>query len=796
MNNFISSELIELEALVCAHCGLPAFKNIVENGHYYCCYGCKTAHSFLSETIACPIPNFGTGLENDDLSYLDKPEILEKWTIGKTGNSIRVRFQIPGIHCASCVQVLERLYLRKHGVVASQVNFLKKELEVSFQPEALTFSQLVQYISGLGYKPNLAEPGNESQNKQKSETGNWTLRLAVAGFCSANIMLLSFPEYLGLEDSEYRHFFGWINLIVAMPAVFFSGWIYFQSVINAFTKRVLNIDVPIGVGMLATLVLSLYEIISQTGSGYFDSLTGLIFFLLIGRWVQSRTFEFLSFERDFKSYFPLSIVRILGAKEEQILSSEVKAGDILKIRNGEIIPCDGIMLNGNALIDYSFVTGESRQEKVEIGLKLMAGGKQTSGAIAMLAEREMSRSQLTTLWNNPVFQKEGKPLLRSFTDSVAYYFTPVILIFAASVALFWAFVDPSKSLYAFLSVLIIACPCTLSLAYPIALGNAMRIWGKSGFFLKNADVVERLAQTKTLVFDKTGTLTNHLGIAVSYIGEALSEKEIEACSILFSSSQHPLSQAISQYLQVKSNEEIIEFSEEKGNGISGICYGLLLKAGSAKWLKVEESQVEGSVVFLSINEKPVGRFEIKAKPFPFVEKMLGTLSQIFKLHLLSGDRVQGQEFWSNLFQKLKGKVSFGQNPENKLAYIEELQAKGEKVSMIGDGLNDAGALRQANVGIAIAANSHQFTPGSDAILLADNINLLPNFLSHAKNTMAVVKFCFLLSVIYNVVGLSFAVRGDLQPIVAAILMPLSSLTVVLVAWVGTGMKFRNQAEPN
>lgn len=772
--------------LICAHCGLPAFEHIEENGKYFCCNGCKTAFSFFGTNETCTIPEETEKPSTQKLDYLDNPEIVKKWTIGQKDNYVRVRLQLPAIHCASCVQILERLYLKKHGILTSQVNFLSKEIEVTFQPDVIRFSELVAYLGQLGYPPSLTDPSQSNEKKSVfTESTRLTIRMAVAGFCAGNIMLLSFPEYLGLDDLSYRHFFGWLNLVLALPALFFSGWVYFKSVYNAIAYRILNIDVPIGVGMIATLILSMYEIISQTGSGYFDSLTGLIFFLLIGRWVQNRTHQFLSFERDFKSYFPLSITRLQEEQEEQVLSTEIKSGDRLKIHFGEIIPCDGLLEQGFGLVDYSFVTGESTPIRLSPGDRVLAGGRQTGGILIMKAEQEMSRSQLTSLWNNPAFQKEGKPPLRSFTDAVARYFTPIILVFAVSVAGFWLVADSSKSLHAFLSILIIACPCTLSLSYPIALGNTMRIWGKWGFFIKNSEVVERLAQVKTLVFDKTGTLTHRLGVRVEYLGKELSEQEKAAVLAVLSASKHPLSQAIVGFIGSKRMQPVFDFHEEKGMGVQGMSLDRLIRAGSAEWVGMSELEAKSSVVYISINGTPMGRFEIEAAPHGFVNQMLQDLSQNFGLHLLSGDHANGQDFWKTLFQGIHGKTAFGQTPESKLHYIQSLQKDGQSVAMIGDGLNDAGALRQADAGIALATDAHQFTPGSDAILIADQLPLLPKLFAQARYTLSVVRFSFGLSVVYNLIGLGFAVRGDLQPIVAAILMPLNSLTMVLVAWMGT-----------
>lgn len=743
----------------------------------------------MKEEQVCQIPESNENEPKVDLAFLDHPDVWKKWVTASKNSVFTVRLQVPSIHCASCVQVLERLYMRKSGILVSRVHFLTRELEISFQPALIKFSELVQYLRQLGYGPSLADP-QQFGNKRKalSESTKITIRMAVAGFCAGNIMLLSFPEYLGLEDLAFRHFFGYLNLILALPAVFFSGWVYFKSVYNALIHKVLNIDVPIGVGMLATFILSLYEIISQTGSGYFDSLTGLIFFLLMGRWVQNRTYQYLSFERDFRSYFPLSITRMAENGEETILSSEIKPGDFLRIHFGEIIPCDGLLVDGLGKIDYSFVSGESILTNLKKGERVLAGGKQMGGSILVKAEQELSRSQLTNLWNNPVFQKEGKPPLQSFTDTVAYYFTPVILVFATMVAGFWLFADPSKSLHSFLAILIIACPCTLALSYPIALGNAMRIWGKWGFFLKNVEVVERLAQVETLVFDKTGTLTQKLGVEVRFYGKELNEDEKHAIFSVLSNSRHPLSQSVVSWFEIPKPEQVEDFNEVEGKGVEGKVGKIWVRAGSANWVGNEEVHVAGSMVFVSINGENRGFFEIKAAPHPFVEAMLESLSKRFSLNMLSGDREQEQSYWQTLFARWGGYCGLGLSPEEKLAQIENWQKAGWKVGMIGDGLNDSGALRKADIGIALAGNAHQFTPGSDAILLAEKLPLLPQFLQHARKTLKVVRFSFLLSVIYNIIGLTFAVRGDLQPIVAAILMPLNSLTMVVVAWVGSNRK--------
>jgi Cu+-exporting ATPase len=275
---------------------------------------------------------------------------------------------------------------------------------------------------------------------------------------------------------------------------------------------------------------------------------------------------------------------------------------------------------------------------------------------------------------------------------------------------------------------------------------------------------------------------------VDYIGIPLTELENQAVANVVSGSTHPLSRAISSYLSLKTTDGIQSFREEKGLGIKGVWNNIQVTAGSALWTDAStrnQNAEEGSVIHIRISKEYKGYFLVRSSPLPFVANLIHKLGLGYNLHMLSGDHIQGQKYWEKLFARYSGASHFQQNPEEKLAFIKNLQSKGETVAMVGDGLNDAGALRQADAGIAIATDAHQFTPGSDAILLADHLPLLPAFLEMTKKTMQIVRFCFLVSLVYNGIGLSFAIMGKLEPIVAAILMPVSSLSVVLIAWLAT-----------
>ncbi|MEY4539705.1 MAG: hypothetical protein RLZZ306_1462, partial [Bacteroidota bacterium] len=532
-----------------------------------------------------------------------------------------------------------------------------------------------------------------------------------------------------------------------------------------------------------------YQVVFKNGAGYFDSLTGLIFFLLIGKWFQQKTYNFLSFERDYKSYFPMAVTRLLFGKEESISISELKKGDKILIRNGELIPSDSMLYRGNACIDYSFVTGESIPEKRQLGDFLYAGGRQVGSTLEMEVLKDVSQSYLTQLWNNDTFQKEQESRIKTFSNLVGKYFTFGVLTLAFSVATYWYFQDSSRMLNAFVSILIIACPCTLSLSYPFALGNGLRLLGKQHFYLKNGEVIEQMANCNTIVFDKTGTITKPENSASLFKGNRqLSTFEEQLVASLVSNSIHPISVKIKHLLSQNQYLLMNNFKEILGKGIEGDFEGLNIKLGSKEWIDGAEKQTDfsiktSSVAHLAINNQYLGHFEILNNYREGIEDTIKKLTQNYDTFLLSGDNDSERNRLENVFHVKKNLV-FNCSPQDKLLFIKKLQSKGKKVIMVGDGLNDAGALKQADIGIAVTENTLNFTPMSDAILKAEQLKNLPKYLNYSTFGMKLIKFSYGFSLLYNCIGLSFAIQGNLPPIVAAILMPLNSITLVGIASLG------------
>ena len=393
-------------------------------------------------------------------------------------------------------------------------------------------------------------------------------------------MFLSFPEYFDLSTGEqefwlekFKIVFRWLMFSFSVPVVVYSGRDYFISAYKGMRSGLLNIDVPIAIGVAVLFLRSTIDIIFDWGSGFFDSLTGLVFFLLLGKYFQQKTYSFLSFERDYKSYFPIAVTRLIKelsgkTTEEQAEVYDIKKGDRLLIRNSELIPVDAILIKGNARIDYSFVTGEAESIFRQSGDKIFAGGKQQDGLLEIEVLKPVEQSYLTQLWSNEVFSKDSVNFFQSLTDSIGKRFTIVVLSIAFISTLFWLYYDPTKAFNVFTAVLIVACPCAIALASPFTLGNLLRIFGRNKLYLKEASVIEQIADVDTVVFDKTGTLTTNKKSNITYEGQALSEAEIDLLSSALRASNHPLSRAVYEIFDKKNSTQVLdEFSEETGKGI-------------------------------------------------------------------------------------------------------------------------------------------------------------------------------------------------------------------------------------
>jgi Cu+-exporting ATPase len=785
-----------MNTTLCYHCGDSCENTTIKlEEKHFCCNGCKTVYEIFSENdLTCyydlqenpgAIPTEIAG----KYDFLENKEIQDKLLEFNDDRTQIVTLYIPHIHCSSCIWVLENLHKLNEKINSSQVDFPKKTVRISFDAELTSLKEMVLLLSTIGYEPYISLEDYESGKKKVDRS--LIYKLGIAGFAFGNVMFLSFPEYFEVDGfwlEQYKKIFRWLMFVFSLPVVFYAANDYFISAYKGLRSKILNIDVPIALGVSVLFIRSSIEIIFDLGTGFFDSLTGLVFFLLLGKFFQQKTYNFLSFERDYKSYFPIAVTRILSNKrEENVQIYDVKKGDRLLIRHQELIPVDGILINGNAQIDYSFVTGEAEPVSKKSGDKIFAGGKQLSGILEMEVLASVSQSYLTQLWSNDVFKNDKTSSFKTLTDKISKNFTIIVLSIAMLSTIFWLFLDASKALNVFTAVLIIACPCAIALAAPFTLGNLLRIFGKQKFYLKNATVIEQLASIDHIIFDKTGTLTTNKESTISYEGASLNNDDKIAIKSSLRASNHPLSRTLYKSFNDIETIQLDSFNEVLGKGIETKYLNKELKIGSASFVNsLNKFSSFDTSVHISIDNNYKGKFRFKNSYRAGVQPIFNAFKRDYSLAVVSGDNEGEQKYLSDYLPK-ETTFLFNQKPDNKLQFVEYQQKTGSKVAMIGDGLNDAGALAQSNVGIALSENINVFSPACDAILDATQFNKLHQFFMTSKKAVTIIKYCFALSLLYNIVGLYFAVTGQLMPVIAAILMPLSSISIVVFTTISTNI---------
>ena len=779
----------------------------MENDQPFCCRGCAMVYAILHENHlerfydieAHPGPRPGDEGAEGLYDFLAEPDVKRRLLDFSDGRTGRVTFHLPQIHCVACVWLLERLYKLHGGIGQPEVNFTQKTVMIPFEEDKITLVELAGLLRKIGYPPDFKL---EALNRKPPDAGRRTflMQLGVAGFAFGNIMLLSFPRYFGLSPTDASGLtpvFAGISLALSIPVLVFSARDYFRSAWLGIKQGELCIDVPIALGICALFLQSVADILRGTGEGYLDSMAGLVFFLLIGKSFQRRTFDALSFDRDYTSYFPIAAMRINpDATRHTVSLDRLRTGDRLQIRNEELIPADAILMQGPALVDYSFVTGESTPVEKQVGETLYAGGRHHGTPVEVEVIKDVSQSYLTSLWNHKTFRKENERKLDRLTGNVSRVFTLVVLVVALTAALVHAGMHTGHAVRVFASILIVACPCALALSAPFAFGTALRILRRHRFFLKNGYVVEGMSRVKHLAFDKTGTLTRGGLGNIEWEGRALDHDLASAFGTMARASTHPLSRALAAALP-PDDVPLTSLKEHPGSGLEAWIGDRHLRIGAKAWLAARlpanameglsssaQSETPDAETWLAVNERLWGRFRFEDAPRTGLAAVLSDLGTRYDLSVLTGDRPEGLAAIRTWFPQ-EGAARAHLSPADKLEVIDQLRLDGRPVMMVGDGLNDAGALRHSDVGVAVTEDVQSFSPACDAILDVHHLLSLPRFLHFSRLTVRVVMVSFAISFLYNVIGISVAATGHLSPLIAAILMPISSVSVILVSVFGT-----------
>ena len=770
---------------VCLHCGDPC----APGGGDFCCAGCEAVYSLLASHgltafYACDVTagrsQRDAGRRDPDrFAVLDDRAIAARFIAPVGADLSRATFALPAMHCASCIWLLERLWRFDPGIGRSEADVLARTVRVDFDPRRTSLRAIAERLAALGYEPLL--DGERDASAIPAVRRSLYLKLGVAGFAFGNVMLFSIPRYAQGAPLEpaFQRLFDALNLAFTLPVLVYSASDYLLGAWRALRARHVTIDVPVALGLLVLFGRSAADVVQSRGPGFFDSFAGLVFFLLIGRLFQQKTFERIAFDRSSRSFLPLAVYVERGPRTERTPIDRLEPGDVLRLRPHEVVPADAIVVGDEARVDNAFVTGEQTPVVLSPGDRLSAGSRIVGRAARVRVERPVSHTRLAELWANPVFSRPKSRYMDDLSSRFGLWFTVTAIALAAAGAICW-WPDVRMSAEVATAVLIIACPCALTLAAPIATGTAMTVLGRAGLYLKHASVVMDLARTDTIVFDKTGTLTTTGGADAGAEPPPLDPASWRLVQALASHSIHPISRALAG--PTVAGMPVENVREEPGLGVSGLVNGHRVAIGSAAFVAAEMGHAidnAAGATWAAVDGARPQPLRVGADLRPGAEAAVASLARDLEAWLLSGDRVpDASSLWPSLFGD---RVWFRQSPEDKLAVVTSLRDAGRRVLMVGDGLNDAGALAAAHAGIAVSDDTACLVPACDAVLQGARVADMPALLRYARRTPAVIAFCFAVSVIYNVVGVGLALAGALTPLAAAILMPVSSMTIVGLA---------------
>ena len=764
--------------LLCDHCGEQCGDRPVTTGAgSFCCAGCESVFTLLHREglgrfYRCDVaPGVSQrGVQDrapDRFAPLDDPLLAAAFVEFRDGDLARARFAVPALHCASCVWLIERLWRIAPGVVASEVDLLRQTVRVTYRPGEITLRAIAERLGAIGYEPVVTP---EQATAVPSARRRLYRQIGVAGFAFGNIMIFSIPRYVngGPLDDGFQRLFDALNFALAVPVLLFSASDWFRAAWQSMRVRRVTLEVPVALGLAVIFGRSAVEILSGVGEGFMDSFSGLVLFLLVGRLFQQKTFEQMAFDRTYRSFFPLSVRVERDAGYDVVPLERVAPGDRIVVRPQELVPADAVLLEGHGAVDYAFATGEQTPIRVDAGETVRAGGRVVGATLRLRVTRSVPHGHLASLWNNPVLRAPKPTWATVVADRFGFWFTVAAVTLAMAGGVWW-WPDVAMSVQVATAVLIIACPCALTMAAPVTLGTALGQLGQRGLYLRHTGVLLDMSRIDTVAFDKTGTLTTATAPVVLEHG-GLSDAEWRLVRAAAAASVHPVSRALADSGEAVGTASGI--TEVPGLGLAAVVDGCPVRIGTAPF--VGASTDEGDVTHVAVGDSR-GWIRLAVPAREGIDETIAALAGAHDVRLVSGDHGHDASRWRPLFGH---GMAFRQSPDAKLSLVENLRRSSRRVLMVGDGLNDAGALAAADVGVAVSDATACIVPACDAVVAGSHVRNLPAYLRYARRARHVIVLCFALSVAYNAVGLSLALAGLLSPLVSAVLMPVSSLTVI------------------
>ncbi len=794
----------------CNHCHLSFSDEIMikENELNFCCKGCQGVFHLLSDdgldsfydklgnkTIAPPL-----NIQNDDLLDFDTDTFAKNYVSKTKEEFSQVDLIIEGIHCAACIWLNEKILYDTKGIIEANINFTTNKAKITWDNEELKLSDIIEKIRSIGYNA-YAYDSSVADVKATKAKQDYFIKMMVAVIASMNIMMLSVAKYTGFFtgiDEEVKEMIHIGEFLLSTPVLFYSGWIFFKGAYYGLKNRVLNMDFLVSSGATLTYIYSLFILFGAKGESYFDSVAMIITFVLVGKYLEVIGKKSAVDTLDkIKSSLPLEAIVVTNGIKKSVALNNINIGDIIEIKAGEKNPVDGEIIEGEASFDEASLTGESIPVFKKISDMIYSGTINTNGVILFKATSNFKNSTFSSIVTLLEDSLNSKPKIQDKANEVSKGFTLAILSLSLLTFLVWYFLGLDlgfdyegvnhfeKSFIVAISVIVIACPCALALATPIASLIGISELAKKGLLFKEAKFIESLAKADTVVFDKTGTLTKG---QLSVVKANILEEDINKLNLLYSllySSNHPVSKSVKKYLDDKYDLELLSLSDIKSidaKGMSASFNGSTLLGGNLELLKQENINYEfksnNTMYLFALNKKVIASFELEDEIKDYAKELISYLQENnTSVVMLTGDTKEVAKKVSNELNIQRYLAS--QTPVSKALFIKELRAKDNIVIMVGDGVNDSVALSNADVAIAMGNSADISLAVSDIVLLNSSLISLKEAFVISKRTYKFIKQNLGISLVYNMITIPFAMFGFVIPLVAALSMSLSSLLVVL-----------------
>ena len=791
----------------CDHCSLPVPAGLVEANAelQFCCNGCRVAYEVIHEHGLDGYYDIRSRIEASEqpaqrsgraFTEFDDPAFHRLYCRPLPSNLATVELYLEGVHCAACVWLVEKLTVVVDGVAEVRLDLGRSLATVTWNPETTPLSQVARFLDSIGYAPHPFR-GVDARDMARREERSLLIRIAVAGAIAGNVMLIAFALYggsfHGITD-EFRILFRWVSLALAIPSVAWCASVFYRGARGALKTRALHMDLPIAIGILAGFIQGAVNTVRGSGEIYFDSVTALIFFLLVGRFLQRRQQRRAANSTELLFSIAPATARLVDADGVREVPLEaLSPGNTVEVRAGDSIPADGTVVDGSSALDRSLLTGESQPEPVAVGDPVHAGTVNLAGRLLVevrVTGEDTRAGRLMRLVEEGAMRRAPVVLL---ADRISGWFVAIVLALAAITLGVWLKLDPEHAVGHAVALLIVSCPCALGLATPLAVSAAIGRAARKKILIKGGDALENLARPGRMLLDKTGTLTEgRLGV-VRWWGDESVRSMVAAIE---RHSAHPVARALSEDSTEIGAPDATEVQEITGAGISGVCEGRNVLVASTSHLahllgSIPEDAVaaadgfanEGlSPVAVAINKKVVAVAGIGDPLRADSENSVAAIRDSgWQVEILSGDHPAVVRSIANQVGIAPAAARGAATPEDKLEAVREAATK-TTVAMVGDGVNDAAALAVATVGIGVHGGAEATLAAADVYLGRPGLEPVVDLLHGSRRTLGVIRRNLVFSLTYNVVAVSFAITGHMSPLLAAILMPLSSMTVVLSSY--------------